>query len=206
MVMAMHPPGYPGPLADPPADLAARLLPSIVIPGPGPLFRIHRLGREALHFGWSDENRFNAPAGEFGVLYAALSERCAFIETLGQAARNKLITIDQVRARGLSRIRSRRPLNLVNLTGHNLVKLGADSRLCSGSHDIARRWSKALHDHPARPDGLYYRARHDDDEYAVALFDRVQGCLEGEALGCLGHRDWELPLATWLEHYGLGII
>lgn len=202
--MTMRLPGFPGPLADPPADLATRRLPSIVVPAPW--FRIYRLGREALYFDWSDENRFNAPAGEFGILYAALSERCAFIETLGQAARNKLITLDQVSARGLARIRSRRPLNLVNLTGNNLVKLGADSRLCSGSHDVARRWSKALHDHPSSPDGLYYRARHDDDEYAVAFFDRVQGLLKSEELGCLGDREWEPLLATWLDHYGLGLL
>lgn len=34
-------------------------------------------------------------------------------------------------------------------------------------------WSRALHDHPERVDGLLYMSRHINDAHAVVVFDRA---------------------------------
>ena len=43
------------------------------------------------------------------------------------------------------------PLSLVDLSGQGgLARIGADSRLFAGSRAIARRWSRAIYEHPNR--------------------------------------------------------
>jgi hypothetical protein len=129
--------------------------------GVGPWLRIHRLGYEPVFFGRAGKSRFDAPGGEYGVLYAGVDAHCAFIETLGHETGVRVLNDIDVRMRGLARIETRRPLRLVDLTGAGLAHLGADERLCSGDYSVAQRWSLALWQHPARPDGLYHRSRHD---------------------------------------------
>jgi hypothetical protein len=51
--------------------------------------------------------------------------------------------------------------------------MGATGVMSVGPQSLARRWSQALHAHPAAPDGIEYRCRHNADELALALFDRV---------------------------------
>src|SRR6478735_5682570 len=48
---------------------------------------------DPLFFGRSGLNRFDAPAGEYGVLYAGESVECAFIETFGSATGIRAITL-----------------------------------------------------------------------------------------------------------------
>jgi hypothetical protein len=108
---------------DPPADLARRRLPLVSQDGPG--FRIHRRSLDALHFGKSGHNRFDAPGGEFGVLYLGSDEACAFIETFGHATGTNLVTSSDLATRCLSRVRSRHPLRLVDLSGPGLGRLGS---------------------------------------------------------------------------------
>ena len=62
---------------------------------------------------------------------------------------------------------------MVDLTGPGLARLGADERLCAGGHAVAQRWALALWTHPSRPDGLYFRARHDPSRFCVAIYDRA---------------------------------
>ena len=45
--------------------------------------------------------------------------------------------------------------------------------MTNGSYDVARIWSRVIHDHHAVPDGIAYRSKHDDDETCIALFDRA---------------------------------
>src|SRR5581483_10771825 len=73
----------------------------------------------------------------------------------------------------LSRLTTAQPLKLVDLTGSGLARLGADERLCAGDdHALCGRWALALYHHPLRPDGLYFRARHDPARFSLALFSR----------------------------------
>ena len=72
-----------------------------------------------------------------------------------------------------------RPLQLVDLRGSGLKGIGADGRLIvGGDYSMARRWSKALHDHPQEIDGIWYRARNDPDRLSVAVYNRAAGVLE----------------------------
>jgi hypothetical protein len=117
-------------------------------------------------------NRFDAPHGEFGVLYASADHHGAFIETFGDAL-DRTVTTTALRGRAWARIEPARGLRVVDLTGRGLAHLGADERLCSGDHRIAQHWSLALWRHSASVDGLSYRARHDPSRISVALFDRA---------------------------------
>ncbi len=193
------------PHPEPPCDLAARPLPLRACAGP--FFRIHRRALPALHFGRGALFRFDAPGGEFGVLYAALEPDAAFIETLGHATGLRVVDAAALMARGLVVFDAAPPLQLVDLSGQGLAQLGADNRLADGDYLVAQRWSRALHDHPAAPDGIAYRCRHDPERLCVALFERVAPRLSPRDLGPLwGAGDDPSRLAAWLERYEFGLI
>jgi hypothetical protein len=173
--------GRPGPHPDPPPDLATRALPLCRVAPPW--FRCHRRDRAPLFFGRSGDNRFDDPAGEFGVLYLAADPPGAFIETFGQATGEVIVTRAAIARRCVSVVTAPRPLTLVDLTGPGLVQIGADARLWAGDDGPAQRFSRALWAHPARPDGLYYPARHDPSRCAIALYDRGDLPLWTAALG-----------------------
>ncbi len=137
-------------------------------------FRIHRAAHAPLFFGTSRANRFDAPAGEFGVLYVGGDPHCAFIETFGHATGTLSVSEAELRARRLSTVRASRELRLVDLRGEGLARMGADAELTSGAdYRLSQRWALAIHEHPRRPDGLVYRARHDPARTSVAIFERV---------------------------------
>ncbi|WP_437718491.1 RES family NAD+ phosphorylase [Sorangium sp. So ce448] len=190
---------------DPPLDLAASPLPIAIFRRSW--FRVHWLTREPLHFGRSGDNRFDAPDGEFGVLYAGKDPRCAFIEVFGHATGVRFVEQSELAARGLARIAPRRPLRLVNLAGEGLARLGADARLTSGeSYRAAHRWARAIHDHPRRPDGIAYVARHDPTRVCAALFERVSAELEVTRLGSLADPAHAVLLARLLDTYKFGLV
>lgn len=69
----------PGPLGPPPADFDSRPLPMSSMNTKW--WRDGDSTRSAIYFGTSETFRFNAPAGQFGVLYLARSIDGAFAET-----------------------------------------------------------------------------------------------------------------------------
>jgi hypothetical protein len=87
--------------------------------------------------------------------------------------------------------------------GPGLARLGATSIVTSGAHALAQRWSRAIHDHPAAPDGLLYRANHDNGELCAALFDRCAERLAShQAEGLFADRT---RLAALLDRYKVGL-
>lgn len=194
----------PGPHPDPPPDLSQRQLPTTV--SSGPWFRFHRIGREPFHFGSSGHNRFDAPTGEYGILYLGSDAHCAFIETYGQATGINIVTARELAGRCLSRVEALRPLTLVDLTGPGLAQLGADERLCAGDHSVAQRWALALWTHPSQPDGLYYRARHDPSRFCVALYERAGDALCVIRQGSLLEPGQVALLANILDTYAFGLL
>jgi hypothetical protein len=168
--------------------------------------RIHRTTHHSLHFGHSGDSRFDAPAGEYSVLYAGSDVHCAFIETFGQSTGANLVTVAALATRSISRIESVRPLRLVDLTGSGLARIGADERLCSGDHRLAQRWALALWRHPATPDGLLYRARHDPSRTAVAVFDRAQMAVSAVAVGSILDQNLAGALGDILDTYSFGMV
>jgi hypothetical protein len=187
---------------DPPASFRLLVRPSSVA-----WLRVHSVGRDPLYFGGLPRNRFDAPAGEFGVLYAAGDPHGAFIETFGHATGVRFVTAAELRACGLATIAAARPLRLVDLRGEGLARMGADSQLTSGpDYDLARRWARAIHDHPRRPDGILYRARHDLARSCVAIFDRASPVITAHRLGTLLRRGRQKLLADILDTYKFGLL
>jgi hypothetical protein len=187
----------------PPKDLFNRNLPLIQLQQPW--FRIHQSRYEPLYFGRSGY-RFNAPEQEYRILYIAQHEQGAFIETFGAKTGIQLISNNELSLRSISCLQNTRPLNLVDLTGAGLVKIGADGRLCDGDHQLAQRWALAFWQHPMQVDGIYYRARHDPSQYCAAIFDRASEDWHiTQTLRC-GSREFRGTLANILDRYEFGLI
>ena len=76
--------------------------------------------------------------------------------------------------------------------------------LASGSdYEDSQLWSRALWEHPDKPDGILYRSRHDDSALCVAVYNRAKD-------GLAVIRDESLAedaqqLARLLKRYGLGL-
>jgi hypothetical protein len=205
---APHNPGPPGPPPEPPPDLPSRRLDLHKLPADTELFRIHpiRYASELLYFGRRSAGRFNAPAAEYGTLYAALDPYAAFLETFAREPGTGLVSVAVLAQNLLVRLRLTRPVSLVDLTGASLRRLGADTRVTSGDHHVAQRWALALWQHRQTPDGLYWRSRFDDGRYCVALFDRAQDALDPAVLGPWDSAAHATLLGAILDEYGFGLV
>jgi hypothetical protein len=140
------------------------------------------------------------------VLYCGQDVHCAFIETFGHDTGTGVVSLDELRRRGITRIDHVETLRLVDLTGPGLAQLGADNRLCSGSYGIAQQWSGAVYNHPERPHGIYYRACHDPSRMAVALYDRSEGLITAQSVGTLADPQNAALLGNILDTYRFGLI
>jgi hypothetical protein len=198
---------FPGEHPEPPSDLGDRS-PVLLQITPGTVFsRIHNRSNGPVFFGKSGRNRFDAPDKSFGVLYVGFDEYCAFIETFGQDTGIRVVTRRALAQRHLSYLKVTEPLNLIDLAASGgLARIGADARLLSGSHAIAQRWSASLRNHPSRPAGLVYPARHDTARNACALFDLSDSILQVTNAGSLLDPQHAPLLARVLDNYGFGLI
>ena len=194
------------PFADPPPDLARRKI--ALFDFAESMFRTHGLGRGPVFYGKSGFNRFDAPDGSYGVLYAGRDPFCAFIETFARAAGTRVITTTALKNHALAELKATRPLRLVDLTrSGSLVRMGTDARIFSADHEVSQRWSKALHNHPMSADGLLCPSRLDPSRHAVVMFeDRAPRIIE------LDRKSWYAPgaqrrlLAEIMELYNLELI
>ena len=197
----------PGEHPEPAADLNSRSPLTFTIPAGTTLFRFHDPSKEPLFFGRTGRNRFDAPDGSFGVLYAALDEHCAFIETFGQSTGVRIVTRASLEHRVLSELKMMQPLTLVDLArSGGLTRIGADGRLLTGSHAVAQRWSAALRQHPVKPTGLLYPARHDVARFACALFDLPNSTFQVTDTGSLAEPQQSVLLGKILDLYDFGYI
>src|SRR6267143_2530935 len=81
-------------------------------------WRIHRVGQGAVFFGHKrQENRFDDPAGQFGVLYLGESQQAALVETLLRVPHGGAVTSAQLRGRSMARVEFTSPLKIVPLHG-----------------------------------------------------------------------------------------
>ena len=173
-----------------------------------PLFRTHSIRRHPIFYGRTGANRFDAPDGSFGVLYAGCDPFTAFIETFAVAAGTRIITTTALKEKALSELKAARALRLIDLTqSGTLMRIGADARLFSGSHDDAQLWSKQLHAHPCKADGLLYPSRLDPLRQSIALFeDRAPALIELDRQSWYGPGKLRSLLAEIAEHYELQLI
>jgi hypothetical protein len=161
---------------------------------------------DPLFFGRTGLHRFDAPAGEYGVLYAGQDAHCAFIETHGDLVGVRIVSMSALAQRGFALVEATQPLRLADLTGPGLARLGADERLACGEHTIARRWALAVWSHLSLPDGLLYRARHDPSRWSAAIYDRAAPHLKATRLGSLLDGRHAALLADVLDTYGFSLI
>lgn len=187
----------------PPADFSTRSLPTEAIAAGAKLVRIHRSDLGPLFYGASAQNRFDDPARAYGVGYFSTSVEGAFAETCLRDLGVRFLQLSFLDARSFATIAVRRPLQLVSLHGAGLAKLGATAAVSSGLHPIAREWSRAIHNHPAQPDGIMYRSNHDNGELCIALFERAGARLGGvESQPIMRDRQ---RLAALLARYKIGL-
>jgi hypothetical protein len=153
-----------------------------------------------------DRGRWDAPDDSYGVCYLAEGGHTAFAETLlRELDRDEVSEADDLAPRSLARLRTSRTLVLAHMHGPGLRRMKATAAVIQGSYDATWAWSLALHSHPEGVDGIVYRARHDDDDLAIALFDRASSGIE--VLGSTPLLDLSLSvdLGAWLDRYGIAL-
>ena len=174
-----------------------------VVQRSGPWQRLHREEHSALHFGKGRENRFDDPEGEYGALYVAEDEFGAFVETFLRDPRLTLVARDELARRRLSEISASNVLSLVDLTGKGLQHAGVTGDVSTAPHEETWALSRAIHDHPSRPDGIRYRLKHDLQRIGVAIFDRVEVAdLEVNSRGSFVDPSNAALLGEILDEYG----
>lgn len=157
-------------LPPPPPDLSSRTLPIKRLRGA--IYRIHRATQACLHFGRNGDGRFDDPLRKYGVLYAALKPDAAFAEVFLRQLSLMLVAESCLLASCLAEITCE-PLACVDLTGPGLRRISCDNRISTEKpYRTTGRWSRALFEHPQRPDGIIYLSRHNPKFPCVALFDR----------------------------------
>ena len=191
------------PLPSPPASLSDRDLP--IVRTDHAFIRIHCLEHEPAFWGSTANNRFDAPNGEYRVLYAAETFDGAFIETFGDLS-SKTVSVNFLTLRGVATVASRRALQLVDFAGTGLSQVGLDARICTDDHELSQAWSHALWGHPSQPGGIWYAARHDPSQRSVALFDRVASVVAVTALSGLMDSPQDISTAQALEKYGFTLL
>lgn len=152
--------------------------------------------------GGSPRHRFDAPGGEYRIAYLATTREGSFAGVFLRDPDVEYIAMRQVRSRRVTQLRVRRPVTVVVLHGPGLMRAGLTAAVTTG--DDYPRSREAAHGFWVRPerfDGLIYRARHDDGELSVALFDRASDAVEVVASADLDddHR-W---LASMAQRYGI---
>jgi len=203
----------PDPHPEPPSGFSNLDLPFLSVdPDPRNLWpRLYQCDRtSSLYFGQGRRYRFDDPTGGYSVLYAGKDIQCAFIETFGDArgADGELqIARGDIAKRCVALIGIVRPLRVVDLTGSGLSNIRADARLTAGDdYGLSQRWGRELFDHSQRPDGVLYRARHDQSRLSLALFNRASDAVSETLLGSLFDARNQSLLADILRTYKIALL
>ena len=191
----LHPP--------PPSNLCQRELPLFTLTADTIFNRVHQAKYAPIYFSNSGGGRFDTAEG---IIYLGIDEYVAFRE-IGRFSQYRLISSQELEKRRMSKLKSNRDLSLVDLTGKGLTLIDADARLLTGSYKIAQQWSKALQDHPACPDGIYYRSRYDPSRFCLSLY-QVKTCSILQVINTYDFMsdEYQNRLAKILDEYQYGSI
>lgn len=200
----------PGPPPLPPAHFDERPIPVHTIPAGRTLFRIHPSGLGAAFYGPRTDpetrGRWDPPDTSFGVCYLAEAPHTAFAETfLRDLEREDVSERSDLAPRSLAMFRAERELRLARLHGPGMTRMRATAAVVQGPYSITCEWSRAFFNHPDRVDGISYRARHDDDGFGVALFDRSAALVRLQDSIPLLDLSLAAELASWLSMYEVGL-
>lgn len=173
-------------------------------------FRIHLARHRPLWFGPArgepPTNRFDDPSGVYRVCYLGCSVEAAFVEKLLRAPPVRVLSRRALAAFHLTRIMAVRQLRVVSLHGPGLARLGLTATIATGqAYADSRTWARRIHEHPEEPDGILYRCRHDDDTFAVALFDRARSAVNAAAGGSVRLDEDPSQLTSVAQRYGFGL-
>jgi hypothetical protein len=135
-----------------------------------------------LDFG-KGRSRFSDPrrrvaANRFGVLYLGSTLEVCFIEALLRDKRNGAVSdypmdYSEFVANRYAIIEVRMPLSLVGLRESGPIRMGVPSDVVGAStQGLARRWSLAMYQHPAKADGIIYPSRL-NEHINLAVYDRA---------------------------------
>jgi hypothetical protein len=159
----------------------------------------------AIYFDRSGRGRFDSAESSYGICYVGETIEVTFIETFGRQLGVKFVSLEFIKTRNLFAIESDCSLQLVDLFGAGLAKLGMDSRISSGgNYTVSCAWCEAIYNHPQQVDGIRYFSRHDNTRLCCGLFERERFQLKEKNLGNLLDFD-VVKLAEILEIYGWGI-
>jgi hypothetical protein len=88
--------------------------------------------------------------------------------------------------------------------GPSLAILGATAEVVHAGlpYDTPQAWSKALFEHPVRPNGIAYYASHDDEALCYAIFDRARGSVREREREINLDQSWFWQLA---RRYRVGV-
>lgn len=166
--------------------------------------RIHHRDRKPIWFSRQAIHRFDDPDGRFGVCYFGANPEVCFAETFLRNPPVRILALDDLARRSVSTLEVCRALRLVPIYTPGLARLGVTAELTSGSNYTAsQQWSRALWEHKDSPDGILYRARHDDSALCLALYDRFEdGLAEVESQSLTADPQY---LAKLLKRYGVGL-
>lgn len=160
----------------PPSEPLEGPLPITTVAAESKWWRVHRTQLPPVFFGPAPSRpptyRFDAPGGEYRILYVGQSFSAAFVETLLRNPRIPFIERSELEARSVAVLANRSALKLVDLRGGGLSQIGVDNRLATGLYDVAGRWALALWRHSDSPDGVLYRSKYDPNHICGAIFDR----------------------------------
>lgn len=190
----------------PPLNLHQRQLP--ILSFPGPLYRIHRSEHGPIYFGRKACYRFDDPdgnQGSFGTLYAATDEHGAFIETFGESEGNT-VSHKGLGIRSITKLVLSENLQLVDLTGNGIAQLGGAGEITAGDYSISQAWAKALFEHPEKPHGIYYRARHDQSRCSIALYHPHGSLLTVQKTTALDDNSFASKLGAILDEYRFALV
>jgi len=138
---------------------------------------------------FSDPRR-RVPANRFGVLYLGSTLKVCFIEAVlrdqGDGRTGDLLLDGRdLAVRNYAEIEVTTPLSLLDLRNDGPLRMGVPSDVARGvKQSLARQWSVAFHEHPARPDGIVYPSRL-NGETNLAIYDRAIGKLSARSSGPL---------------------
>jgi len=114
----------------------------------------------------------------FGVVYLGDGLAVCFLEAVLRDQRNGAvgdypISMSELTSRTYANVGTIAPLKLIDLTGDKKVQMGIPTDVTNAADQtLGRLWSEAIHEHPAKVDGILYESRL-SKKLNLAIYERA---------------------------------
>lgn len=147
------------------------------IPKGAELVRVHWQTNGPVFFGPKSGsppgNRFDAPAGEFRMLYGAVELPGAYVETVLRRP-GRIVRRSEADERAATRLETQRPLRLAKIHDEGLHWHGIHAgEISVDDYTASRQLALDFYREYPTLDGLAYRSRFNNGQVCYAIFDRV---------------------------------